>query len=155
MTLCAWCLCRWVDDICYQLTFFFKKLQQVKGLSQALLSKASPLLVIPLQTHYAYPRQILHTLFAAVGNVSYSFPLGCRDATHTSITSAQIQCGCVSCSCGAMPSLCCLALCLRASAGSGAGAAQLVAMQCCLTCRFAASLASSLKVYMMQVCLQG
>ena len=85
--LYAWCLCRWVDDICYQLTFFFEELQQVKGLSQAHLSKASPLSVIPLQTPYAYPWQILVSLFAAVGNVSYSFPLGRHDATHMSITS--------------------------------------------------------------------
>ena len=34
--------CRWVDDVCYQLTFFCEKLQQVKSLSQAHLTKASP-----------------------------------------------------------------------------------------------------------------
>ena len=52
--LCACNMCRWVDDIHYQLTFFSEKLQQVKSLSQAHLSKASPLLVISLHTHHAY-----------------------------------------------------------------------------------------------------
>ena len=33
---------RWVDDLCYQLTFFCERLQQVKGLSQAHLMTASP-----------------------------------------------------------------------------------------------------------------
>ena len=53
MTLCAWCACRWVDELCHQLIFFCEKLQQVKSLSQAHLSKASPVLVISFRTHYA------------------------------------------------------------------------------------------------------
>ena len=34
---------RWVDDLCYQLTFFCERLQQVKSLSQAHITTASPL----------------------------------------------------------------------------------------------------------------